>query len=58
MEKISKKARRAAELQDRCNKQIVVYGQCNEADIAELMELVDSMTPEESDQFIKLMGNE
>jgi hypothetical protein len=58
MDKISKRARRAAELQNKCNKQIEMHGHCNITDMLELMELVDAMTPEECDQFLKLLGND
>ena len=48
-EKIS----RAIELQDRANKEIDAYGQTSESTMNELMEIVDSLTPEEGDEFIR-----
>jgi hypothetical protein len=48
-EKIS----RAVELQDRANKEIDAYGQTTDSTINELMEIVDSLTPEEQDEFIR-----
>ena len=48
-EKIS----RAVELQDRANKEIDAYGQTTDSTINELMEIADSLTPEEQDEFIR-----
>lgn len=48
-EKIS----RAIELQDRANKEIDTCGQTSESTIDELMGIVDSLTPEEQDEFIR-----
>lgn len=48
-EKIS----RAIELQDRANKEIDAYGQTSESTMNELMEIVDSLTPDEQDEFIR-----
>lgn len=48
-EKIS----RAIELQDRANKEIDAYGQTSESTMNELMEIVDSLTPEDQDEFIR-----
>lgn len=48
-EKIS----RAIELQDRANKEIDAYGQTSENTMNELMGIVDSLTPDEQDEFIR-----
>lgn len=48
-EKIS----RAIELQDRANKEIDAYGQTTDSTINELMDITDSLTPEEQDEFIR-----
>lgn len=48
-EKIS----RAIELQKRANNEIDTYGQASDNTIMELMDLVDHLTPEESDEFVK-----
>ena len=51
-EKIS----RAVELQDRANKEIDTYGQTSDSTVNELMEIVDSLTFEEGDEFIRRMA--
>jgi hypothetical protein len=48
-EKIS----RAVELQKRANNEIDTYGQTTDSTINELMDIADSLTPEEQDEFIK-----
>jgi hypothetical protein len=53
MEKVD----RAIELQFRVNHQIEVYGEANDCDIDELMEIVDSLNNEESDLFTRLYFN-
>ena len=48
----NEKVLRAIELQQRANLQIENYGQTTDDVIDELIEITDSMTPEEQDAFI------
>ena len=47
------KVARAVELQERANQEIDLYGEASSNTIYELMDIVDSLTPEECDEFIK-----
>ncbi len=47
------KVSRAIELQQRANNEIDTYGEASSNTIIELIELVDSLTPEEEEEFIK-----
>jgi transcription termination factor NusB len=46
------KVLRAVVLQQTANLQIETYGQCTDDVIDELIEITDSMTPEEQDAFV------
>ena len=48
-EKIS----RAIEVQNRANKEIDAYGQTTDNTIMDLLDILDSLTPEEQDEFIR-----
>jgi transcription termination factor NusB len=48
----NEKVLRAIELQQKANLQIDNYGQCTDDVINELIEITDSMTPEEENAFI------
>lgn len=51
---VSEKVLKAVELQKRANSQIEVYGQTSEDVVDQLMEIVDSLTPEEQTMFLQM----
>lgn len=52
----NEKVVRAVELQNRANNEIDLYGQASEGTVNELMDIVDSLTDDEGDEFIRLMS--
>ena len=50
------KIARAVELQKRANLEIDSYGKASESTVNELMEIVDTLTYEEGNEFIKQLA--